>query len=958
MIRRFRRLKRGAAIATTVAMAGALGLSAAPAGAVTSGNGFAFTRIAGQNRFGTAAALAQQAFPNGAATVLIATGFNFPDALAGNYLAGQDQAPILLVNASGPVPQETLSALQTLRTKNVIILGLTAAVGADVQQQLASTTSSASGGGNLNVTRIGGTTRFDTAQLINETPGAAAVGTFQGKKTAFLATGANFPDALGAGPVAFAEKFPVILTDPNTLSPQASKTISDLGIQQLLVLGGTAAVSQGVETAADVNGVTTLARFAGSNRSDTSRLLADFAITNFGFKNSRFTVASGDQAFGGADALASGPFSANQGPIPTLVTNSVNDPGAVVTFAQEHSGTEQSGFAAGGTNPLPDSTLAAISAAITNPTTPPTATVLPQLVSASIRGTTTTTQANSTNPAGTTVQYVFSQNVSGGVLNANGFHIYDSSGGRFTANVVGFDNTNPNAVDALFTSQGGGAAPNNGTSNLQTTSGAANLTLATVGGPQDTGGTTGTTAVAVQTPAGQSPDGQAAIGSANSGTAPAAGVTAAPNPESFAVTQTGGGGMVGGTSFANSTPVNVTFDKPTFVQTAANPATNPPSSTGFSVVFTTTQGAGPAVNEEACTAPGTVDTTTPSGGTVPGGNGTATITILCPDRPGAPNTPIAGTSIARVVVAQGAVGTAAQAGSPNNGNVVNPLEVTDTPHGASDSPDLTSVAFVSGSGGANGTGDQIVFTFDQAVKGAVGSNTGNPPVATGFAFYQSNGTQVNCSANGAPGPGTLPCTVAVNPSNFTQVIVTVGTTAGAGNAGPTGSNVTFSAAGASVAAGTVTAANSGLTNGDDEQGALNPNGSATTVTPGIVATPELQKVTISTTGALGPSATYTFDVPVTLANQAGLHLYDSNGTELTCATAPAAQVGTTSTTSGQVTCFGFTQSAGAGTTAATGTQIQTAVLGTADFNTVTGNVTGGAPSSGPNPEGGINTTTS
>jgi len=308
--------------------------------------------------------------------VLIATGFNFPDALAGNYLAGQDNAPILLVNKTDPVPSATLTALQALKAKNVVILGGTDAVGADVATTLAGTTSTSSGAGNLNVTRIGGLTRYDTAEMVNEAPGATAVGLYQGKKTAFLARGDDFPDALGAGPVADYMHFPVILTSPTTLSPQASATISALGIQQLLVLGGTAAIATSVEQAADTNGVTTLQRFPGVDRSDTSRLLADYALTNFGFVNSKFTVASGDEAFGGADALASGPFSAHQGPVPTLVTNTVTDPGQVVTFASEHSTTESQGFAAGGTVPLPDSTLALISAKITGPACSPGGVVL------------------------------------------------------------------------------------------------------------------------------------------------------------------------------------------------------------------------------------------------------------------------------------------------------------------------------------------------------------------------------------------------------------------------------------------------------------------------------------------------------------------------------------------------------------------------------------------------------
>src|ERR1700694_4175218 len=85
-----------------------------PAVADIRASGFAFTRVDGVNRFGTASALARQAFPGGAGTAILASGSNFPDALAANYLAGQDGAPILLVGPSAPVPAETLTAIGAL----------------------------------------------------------------------------------------------------------------------------------------------------------------------------------------------------------------------------------------------------------------------------------------------------------------------------------------------------------------------------------------------------------------------------------------------------------------------------------------------------------------------------------------------------------------------------------------------------------------------------------------------------------------------------------------------------------------------------------------------------------------------------------------------------------------------------------------------------------------------------
>ena len=113
------------------------------------------------------------------------------------------------------------------------------------------------------------------------------------------------------------------------------------------------------------------------DRSDTSHLLADYAITNFGLSSTKFVVASGDANFGGADALAAGPFAASLDAAPLLVTDSVTDAGQVVTFGAEHESTETTGYAVGGPDPLPAATLAPITAAASGASTVGAYTVSP-----------------------------------------------------------------------------------------------------------------------------------------------------------------------------------------------------------------------------------------------------------------------------------------------------------------------------------------------------------------------------------------------------------------------------------------------------------------------------------------------------------------------------------------------------------------------------------------------------
>jgi hypothetical protein len=105
--------------------------------------------------------------------------------------------------------------------------------------------------------------------------------------------------------------------------------------------------------------VTTLARFAGTDRSDTARRTADYALASLGFSSAHVDVATGDQRLGGADALAGGPH-AGADVSPVLVTNSIADAGKAASYAASHRSTLTNGDALGGPTALPDSTLATI----------------------------------------------------------------------------------------------------------------------------------------------------------------------------------------------------------------------------------------------------------------------------------------------------------------------------------------------------------------------------------------------------------------------------------------------------------------------------------------------------------------------------------------------------------------------------------------------------------------------
>jgi hypothetical protein len=71
------------------------------------------SRLAGADRFATAAVICADAFPAAVPVAYVATGTNFPDALAGGPVAARDGAPILLV-APDTVPPATHGELARL----------------------------------------------------------------------------------------------------------------------------------------------------------------------------------------------------------------------------------------------------------------------------------------------------------------------------------------------------------------------------------------------------------------------------------------------------------------------------------------------------------------------------------------------------------------------------------------------------------------------------------------------------------------------------------------------------------------------------------------------------------------------------------------------------------------------------------------------------------------------------
>ena len=305
-------------------LAGLTSVLTAPGASAATTSGF--VRVAGADRYATAAAVADAAFPSGASIAVVATGASFPDALAADYLAGQVGGPVLLTEPT-VLPAVTASSSPSWARAIVYLVGGTAAVSAGVAAQLGAMVGP--NGKPLLVVRVFGNDRYSTAAAVANRVPKAQVGQVGGVPTALLATGTGFADALSGSAAAAGAHLPLLLTTPTSLSPVVLPTLKALGVTNVVILGGTGAVSSAVLSALTAAGITVL-RIGGADRVATATLVAHWEVTTLGFSGTDVSVARGDDAGGGVDALSLGVL-AGLGHQPLLLAASPTSLGSALT---------------------------------------------------------------------------------------------------------------------------------------------------------------------------------------------------------------------------------------------------------------------------------------------------------------------------------------------------------------------------------------------------------------------------------------------------------------------------------------------------------------------------------------------------------------------------------------------------------------------------------------------------
>lgn len=246
------------------------------------------TRVSGADRYATAVAVSREAYPGTAPVVYIATGLGYPDALAAGPAAAHQGGPLLLTLPNA-LPDSVRAELVRLQPATIVVVGGPSAIGENVADELR--------GIQPNTVRLAGDDRYATSRAVVDYA-------FDSAEVVYVATGRNFPDALGSGAAAGYGDGPVVLVDGSTSAvPSATRTLlTQLHPDRIVVAGGPVSVSP--ELSSSLGSIAPTTRASGDDRFETSVAVAadawDAAPTVLLATGLNFPDALAASAWGGA----------------------------------------------------------------------------------------------------------------------------------------------------------------------------------------------------------------------------------------------------------------------------------------------------------------------------------------------------------------------------------------------------------------------------------------------------------------------------------------------------------------------------------------------------------------------------------------------------------------------------------------------------------------------------------
>lgn len=254
-----------------------------PAG-VSSANVENVSRIAGKDRIATSIEISKAMF-NESDNVVLASGFNFADALSAGQLAAALNAPLILSNDQ--LDSRTSDEIAKLKPKNIYIVGGETALNSNIEESVKSVVN------DINIERLKGNDRYETSVKVME-----KTKEFVDAEYLLIASGKNFPDALSATSFMADHKALMVLSDGNSYPKSALQEIAIGGVNQLPLNGFTGE------------------RIAGNDRYQTA-----LAIAKRSFENNENAILANSKVF--ADSLSAVSVAKNY-KAPIILTDNEN----------------------------------------------------------------------------------------------------------------------------------------------------------------------------------------------------------------------------------------------------------------------------------------------------------------------------------------------------------------------------------------------------------------------------------------------------------------------------------------------------------------------------------------------------------------------------------------------------------------------------------------------------------
>ncbi|MDU2131280.1 MAG: cell wall-binding repeat-containing protein [Finegoldia magna] len=278
------------------------------------------TRIAGKNRYESAAKISREQFTN-AKKVIVVNAQKYADALSATTLS--DGKYSILYTEKDSLPTATRNEIQRLNPVEVYLLGGQQSISAGIENILKKYSNK--------VTRIAGRDRYETS---------AKVAAMSKKKNVVIASVENFSDPLYASSYAYSNNAKILLSSGKTLSRETRDYLlrNKSSIGKVTVVGGGQSISSA--TVRYIQSVTgkNVSRISGRNRYDGSVKVAN------SMKKDKVFIASGEDF---ADALAISPL-AQKLNAPILLSSKGKLDTSVIAFLNNFKNSIKDVFIVGG----------------------------------------------------------------------------------------------------------------------------------------------------------------------------------------------------------------------------------------------------------------------------------------------------------------------------------------------------------------------------------------------------------------------------------------------------------------------------------------------------------------------------------------------------------------------------------------------------------------------------------